>query len=91
VFANVTLEGKDTDSCDRQLSLRAEKPRSPRSLSGVMSTCSVYPREHAGQRRAPYQPRVESSSSRGMPATSSPRIAGPRPALTSAITSGLSK
>ena len=38
-----------------------------------------------------YQPRVESSSSRGIPAMSMPRMAGPSPALTSAMTSGLSK
>ncbi len=88
MFTDVALEGKDTDSADRQLSQQTRRPRWVRSSSSVMSTSSVYP---VGRALTAYQPRVDSSSSRGMPATSRPRMAGPSPALTSAITSGLSK
>ncbi len=89
VLTDIALEGKDTDGADRQLSQRAWRPRSARGSSSVMSTRRVYPVRRAVT--PAYQPRVESSSSRGMPATSRPRMAGPSPALTSAITSGLSK
>jgi hypothetical protein len=89
VFADVTLERKNTDGGDRQPSPWATRPRPARGSSSVMSTCRVYPVGRAAT--LAYQPRVERSSSRGMPATSRPRMAAPSPALTSAMTSGLSK
>jgi hypothetical protein len=89
VLANVALQGQDTDSADRQTSRRRWPPRPARSSSSVITTKAVYP---VGREiTPPYQPRVESSSSRGIAATSRPRMAGPSPALTSAMTSGLSK
>ncbi len=92
MFTDVALEGKDSDAGDVQLSQPTRQRRSARSLHIVISTGSVYPcRPFDTRALEAYHPRVESSSSRGMPATSRPRIAGPSPALTSAITSGLSK
>lgn len=91
MFADVALEGKHSDTDDVQLSPPTWQHRSARSLHIVMSTWSVYPRRTLATGAWPYHPRVESSSSRGMAATSRPRIAGPSPALTSAIISGLSK
>ena len=91
MLADVALEGEDTDRGDRQRSQQTWTPRPRQGSSSAMSTGRVYCEGAPATVRPGYQPLVERSSSRGREATSSPRIAGPRPALTSAMTSGLSK
>ena len=88
MLPDVALEGENAYPEDGQFPLSGRECSVPGG-AGFASFAHflVYA---AGTVWAGYQPRVASNSPAGIDATSSPGIALPRPALTSAMTSGLS-
>ncbi len=88
VFPDVALEGENADPQDGQFPLSGRERSVPGGAGFASFAHHLVYAARAGS--AGYQPRVASNSPAGMEATSSPGIALPSPALTSAMTSGLS-
>ncbi len=88
MFPDVALEGENAYPQDGRFPLSGRDC----SVPGGAGFASFAPEQCTppAPRKQPYQPRVASSSPAGMDATSRPGIALPSPALTSAMTSGLS-
>ena len=88
MLADVALKGEHAYPQDRR-SLFSGRDGSVPGGAGFASFAphKCTPPDNGGQ---PHQPRAASNSPGAMEATSSPRMALPRPALTSAMTSGLS-